>query len=108
MLFIKPKIVYYQTKSGRSPFYEWLRKLDEKTKERINERLFRLTSGNFGDHKNIGDGIFELRFHFDSGYRIYFGKENNKIIILLNAGNKSSQSRDIKQAKEFWEDFKNA
>ena len=108
MLIFKPKIVYYQTKSGRSPFYEWLKKLDEKTKERVNERLFRLICGNFGDYKNLGDEIFELRLHFNSGYRIYFGKENNKIIILLNAGNKSSQSRDIKQAKEFWEDFKNA
>ena len=96
------KIVFYKTTSGHCPFSEWFISLETETKERINQRLERLSHGNFGDYKNLGNEIFELRFHFGPGYRVYFGKENNKIIILLNGGNKDKQSQDIKKAKIFY------
>ena len=68
-------------------------------------RLDRLKEGNFGDHKAVGEGVYELRFFFGSGYRVYFGKSGDKLILLLCGGNKSSQQRDIKKAKHYWNDY---
>jgi len=67
----------------------------------IRKRISRLEIGNFSDHKSINDGVFELRFFFASGYRIYFGLDNKTLVILLTSCNKSSQARDIKKAKEY-------
>jgi putative addiction module killer protein len=55
---------------------------------------------NFGDVKNLGDSVFELRIHYSAGYRIYFTKYNEIIVLLLCGGNKSSQEKDIKKAKD--------
>ena len=60
----------------------------------------------FGDARPIGDGLSELRIHFGPGYRVYFGKEGKRIILLLCGGDKSSQAKDIKQAKKYWDDHK--
>jgi len=104
---MQKEIVQYQTKSGKVPFREWLLSLkDITTRARIRTRLDRLALGNFGDCKSIGEGIFELRCHFGPGYRIYFGQDGRLLIVLLTGGDKSSQPKDIKLAKEFWEDYK--
>lgn len=66
----------------------------------ITARLVRLSKGNFGDVKPIGDGISELRIHYGPGFRIYFQQRGSTIIILLCGGDKGSQSRDIARAKE--------
>ena len=58
--------------------------------------------GQFGDCKALNDGIYELRLFFGPGYRVYFGQHKGKTILLLAGGDKSSQSRDIKKAKEYW------
>ena len=58
-----------------------------------------------GDTKNLGDGVFELRIDYGPGYRIYFGKEDSAIVVLLIGGNKRSQSRDIQKAKLYWSDY---
>ena len=82
-------------------FDNWFEDLKNiKDKSRIADRIDRIKEGNLGDAKPVGNGIFELRFHFGSGYRIYFIKQYNTIIILLCGGNKKTQSRDIKKAKE--------
>ncbi len=84
-----------------SPFFEWLNSLPNIThRARILVRIERLREGNLGDVKSIGDGVFELRFHFPPGYRIYFLREGNKVIILLSGGNKSTQRKDIQLAKK--------
>ena len=70
---------------------------------RLQERLVRLERGNVGDCKSIGEGIFESRFHFGAGYRIYFGIVGNTIVLLLCGGDKSSQTRDIERAKTYWQ-----
>ncbi|MCA9840312.1 MAG: type II toxin-antitoxin system RelE/ParE family toxin [Trueperaceae bacterium] len=69
-------------------------------------RLNRIeTDNHFGDIEPVSDGVFELRFHFGPGYRIYYGKDGDKVIILLCGGIKKSQKRDIAKAKEYWEDY---
>jgi putative addiction module killer protein len=98
----------YVRKDGKNPFFLWIEKLDTQLMFRIRARLARIEStNNLGDYKPIkgSAGVFELRFKFGKGYRVYFGKENNKIIILLAGGDKSSQQRDIKKATEYWEDY---
>jgi len=97
----------YRTKAGTVPFSEWFDGLqDVTTQQRIDARLARVRLGNIGDAKVVGGGICELRLDFGPGYRIYFGQEDRTIVILLCGGDKSSQRRDIKKAKEFWADYK--
>ncbi len=86
-------------------FDKWLRKLkDLKARAKILFRIQKLESdGHFGDSKPIGDGISELRVNFAKGYRVYFKEKDGKIIVLLIGGDKSSQQKDIKKAKEIWD-----
>ena len=100
------QIELYTTSNEQQPFVEWLESLkDNSGRYRIKERLDRVTLGNFGDHKYIGDGISELRLDFGPGYRIYFGQKGKKIIILLCGGDKSTQKKDIKKAIAYWKDY---
>jgi len=71
----------------------------------VRVRLNRLRLGNFGDCKFVGDGVHELRIAYGPGYRVYFGREGNFVVILLSGGDKGSQTRDITKAKEFWLDY---
>lgn len=71
----------------------------------INSRLARVASGNYGDFKPVGDGILELRIHYGGGYRIYFSEVDKTIVLLLMAGPKRTQSKDIKLAKSYWYEF---
>lgn len=97
----------YITGEGKNPFREWFDSLkDIRTQAKVDVRLGRLRFGNFGDTKSLGKGVYELRIHFGPGYRIYYGLEGNKIVILLCAGDKSSQKKDIKKAVIFWEEYK--
>ncbi len=66
----------------------------------------RLEGGNFGDCHAMGNGVFELRLHFGTGYRIYFSNANNMIVLVLCGGDKSTQSRDIERAKTYWLEYK--
>ena len=69
---------------------------------RIQARILRFETGNLGDHKDVGEGVWEARLDFGPGYRVYFGKQGEELVLLLIGGDKSSQSKDIKRAKEFW------
>jgi putative addiction module killer protein len=80
-------------------FDSWLNKLKDKTVvNRIMARLYRVEYGNFGDVKSVGQNLFELRFFFGSGYRVYYTIKGEKIILLLCGGDKSSQKQDIARA----------
>lgn len=98
-------IQIYNEASGKKPFVEWFDNLPSKTQQRIDARLVRVEAGNLGDYKSVGKGVSELRFHFESGYRVYFARDGQEVILLLSSGNKSSQKRDIKKAQGFWEDY---
>ncbi|WP_394892778.1 type II toxin-antitoxin system RelE/ParE family toxin [Mesorhizobium sp. AaZ16] len=81
-------------------FSVWVNGLrDSEARARIASRIDRLTLGNFGDSKSIGEGVSELRINYGPGYRLYFTKRGSVIVILLCGGDKSSQSRDIARAK---------
>ena len=99
------KVKFYQQPNGKEPFVEWSYSLDKTNQFRIFQRLNRLARGNFGDCKAVGDGVYELRLFFGKGYRVYFGKEGNTIIIILCGGDKKTQSKDIEKAKQFWRDY---
>lgn len=101
-------IKIYKDQRGQEPFKKWTQRFkNKKIKARIYNRLTRVRLGNFGDYKNIGQGLFELRLHFGPGYRIYYGKIDKEIILLLAGGIKAKQNKDIKKAKQYWQEFKN-
>jgi putative addiction module killer protein len=81
---------------------EWLASLDRKTRERVLNRVGRLKWGQFGDFKALDGGLYELRLFFGPGYRVYFGEKGGTMILLLTGGDKSTQRKDIKTAKDYW------
>lgn len=96
------EIQKYILDNGVCPFDEWFNTLDVQTQARIDVRLDRVRLGNLGDTKSVGEGIYELRFHFGSGYRVYFGIIRKQIILLLVGGDKKRQNKDIKMAQKLW------
>jgi putative addiction module killer protein len=100
------EVKIYQTKEGKQPFIKWYDDLkDQSYQLRIRKKLRQITLGNFGDSKLVGDGVYELRFFFGKGYRVYYAKESNVIVLLLCGGDKSTQQKDINQAKVYWQDY---
>ncbi len=92
----------YINNKNRAFYSEWLNSLDRPVKARVLTRIDRLRRGNFGDTKSVGEGVFELRLDFGPGYRVYYGREDDVVVILLCGGSKASQSKDIERAKELW------
>jgi len=81
-------------------FDVWFESLkDKQTSRRIQARIDRAEEGNFGDHKSVGERVSEMRIHHGPGFRVYFTEREFEIVILLAGGDKSSQSKDIKQAQ---------
>jgi len=89
-------------------FDKWLRKLkDIRAKTKILFRIQRIEQyGNFGDCEPVGEGISELRIFYAKGYRVYLKEYGEKIVLLLNGGDKSTQQKDIAKAKQIWSDYK--
>lgn len=89
-------------------FLKWLKKLkDVKGKVSILRRVERMKSGNFGDYKSLGDEISEIRIPTGPGYRVYYTKRGDEIIVLLVGGDKSTQSDDIAKAKHLVKELEN-
>ncbi|WP_026100522.1 type II toxin-antitoxin system RelE/ParE family toxin [Fortiea contorta] len=100
------EIKNYITEQGKEPFANWLDSLrDNRAIDKIEKRLTRVQSGNLGDYKSVGEGVFELRIQYGPGYRVYFGQDGNLIILLLCGGIKNTQDEDIGKAKEYWRDY---
>lgn len=94
---------YLELEHGKCPYLDWEQKLAKDIRGIVRIRINRLRLGNFGDCKPIKGitGLYELRIHFGPGYRLYFGKAKDKLVIVLCGGDKGSQTRDIEKAKEY-------
>lgn len=73
---------------------------------KVTTVLDRMKNGNLGDHKSVGGGVLERRIHYGPGYRIYFGRDGDKLVVLVGGGTKTRQSSDIKHAQETWAEYK--
>ena len=89
-------------------FSKWLSKLkDIKGKVAVLRRIDRVKEGNFGDHKSVGSEVSELRITVGAGYRVYYTKQVDKVVILLVGGDKSTQSKDIEKAQQLCKELEN-
>ena len=96
----------YSTIDGDEPFEGWMEALkDLAARAVIRTRLERVEDGNFGVHRSVGDGVWELIFDVGPGYRVYYGQEGKSVVLLLGGGDKSTQVKDIKRAKRYWQDY---
>jgi putative addiction module killer protein len=102
---MKLTIKEYVSADGRRYFRQWLNSLWIPVRARIQARILRFETGNLGDHRLVGEGVWEARIMFGPGYRIYFGKEGRSIILLLLGGDKSSQAADIRKARTLWREY---
>ncbi|MEA5514765.1 type II toxin-antitoxin system RelE/ParE family toxin [Nodularia sp. UHCC 0506] len=107
-MVVEPKDVQrYITSDGRVPFAEWFDALrDTKAKSIIDKRLNRVSLGNLGDYRSVGQGVYELKIDFGPGYRIYFGQIGTIIILILCGGDKSTQNQDIRKSIEYLQDYR--
>ncbi|MDE2687518.1 MAG: type II toxin-antitoxin system RelE/ParE family toxin [Chloroflexota bacterium] len=96
----------YIDASGRNPYNRWISRLDTIAARRIDSALFQMRSGNLSNARNVGRGVSEYRINFGPGYRIYFGRDGNTLIILLGGGTKSRQPRDIQNAHVLWQEYR--
>ena len=96
----------YIDTEGRSPYARWFNRLNAPAAARVATALVRMEQGNLSSVKGVGSGVFESRIDFGPGYRVYFGKDGNALIILLGGGTKKRQQQDIDTAKDLWRDYK--
>ena len=100
------RITEYLDASGNSPFAGWFDRLDAQAAVKITVALTRISQGNLSNVKSVGSGVAEHRIDYGPGYRIYFGREGNEVVILLAGGTKRRQQEDIRSATERWQDHK--
>jgi putative addiction module killer protein len=101
------EIRHYITRSGKDAFDDWLSELpDTRTQAKIAARINRLTVGNFGDCKPLGQGLYELRIDWGPGFRVYYAIIGQARLLLLSGGDKRTQTADIAQAHEYLTDYK--
>ena len=96
---------YLDTK-GRSPYAAWFDNLNAEAAAKIATAVTRISLGNFSNVEGVGHGVFEYKLDFGPGYRVYFGKDGETLVILLGGGTKKRQQRDIEAALANWHDYK--
>lgn len=96
----------YKEVGGRSPFREWVEGLTPDAARRVANALYRLGQGSFSNSRSVGAGVYECKINFGPGYRVYFGNDGERIVILLGGGTKPRQQDDIRLALKRWEDYK--
>jgi putative addiction module killer protein len=100
------EVLAYIDAKGKKPFDQWFNELDLRAAAKVTTAVTRIELGNFSNVKGVGAGVFEYKSDFGPGYRIYFGKDGDKLVILVGGGSKKRQSQDIAAAQERWADYK--
>src|SRR3954447_4932142 len=100
------QILEYLDVAGDSPYWGWFDSLDAQAAAKVTVALTRIELGNLSNVKGVGAGVQEYRIDFGPGYRIYFGRDGERIIVLLAGGTKSRQQNDIVTAQKRWADYK--
>ncbi len=101
------KLEVYITNDGKKPFEDWFKSLNVHAANKVNAYLTRVAQGNASNLKPIKGAFQELRIDWGPGYRVYIGKDGNRLIILLGGGTKKQQQKDIEEAEFYWEEYKN-
>jgi len=96
----------YLNRDGQSPFGRWFDRLNSVTAAKVTTALVRLGEGNLSSVKSVGSGVLEYRIDFGPGYRLYFGRDGDSLVILLAGGTKQRQQRDLNAAQANWQDYK--
>jgi putative addiction module killer protein len=96
----------YLDASGHSPFSKWLWSLNVHAAAKVATALERIADGNLSNVKSVGEGVLENKLDFGPGYRIYFGRDGERLVILLAGGTKKRQSEDIRRARLNWADYR--
>ena len=100
------EVRYYLASNGSSPFADWFAEVDAAARAKITVAIARMGQGNLSNVKSVGGGVLEYKIDFGPGYRVYFGRDGDVLIVLLTGGTKKRQQRDIKSAIAFWADYK--
>ena len=100
------EIKFYKLPNGKEPVKDWLLDLDNSLRVKVIRRIERIYDDNFGDYKQLDSNLYELRFTLGKGYRVYYTIQDDVLVLLLNAGDKSKQSKDIELAKAYLKDIK--
>jgi putative addiction module killer protein len=100
------EVVQYETPNGACPFGTSFDGLDARAAAKVRAAIARIENGNFGDVKPVGEGVSERRIDFGPGYRVYFGQDGQRLVVLLAGGTKTRQQGDIGQARAYWQDYK--
>lgn len=96
----------YLTEEGRSPYARWFDRLNAVAAAKVVTAIHRMEQGNSSNTKGVGAGVMEYRINFGPGYRIYFGRDGDRLVILLAGGTKKRQDADIEAAQGYWQDYK--
>ncbi len=96
----------YLDAEEKSPYAKWFDRLSVAAAVKVTTAVHRMEQGNFSNVKGVGAGVYEFRIDFGPGYRIYFGKDGDRLVILLAGGTKKRQDADITAAKANWRDYK--
>ena len=96
----------YVDTAGKSPFTKWLRAINVQAAAKVATALERIADGNLSSVKAVGGGVLEYKIDFGPGYRIYFGRDGDRLVILLAGGAKKRQQQDIESAKANWKDYR--
>lgn len=96
----------FETADGKVPFDDWFMGIrDGQTRARIETRIDRLALGNFGNCTSGREGVIELKIDFGPGYRVYFGRDGDTLVILLGGGKKDTQDADLNLARQYWREY---
>lgn len=106
LLLVVVKVLEYVDAQGGIPYRTWIRSLDVTTRARVIATVLRMEGGNFSTAKSVGSGVSELRLDFGPGYRVYFGRDGERLVILLGGGSKKRQQTDIAEAHVLWAEYK--